>query len=70
LPKGTIVADKTGTLGGSVNDVGVITLPGSAGRVGLVVFVKKSAQPIAAREAAIADIARSIYDFYLFEPGR
>ena len=33
LPDGTIVAEKTGTIGASLNDVGVITLPGDAGKV-------------------------------------
>ena len=42
LPAGTVVADKTGTIGGSVNDVGVITLPAGQGQVVIAVFVKKS----------------------------
>lgn len=66
LPDGTKVADKTGTIGGTVNDVGVITLPAGAGQVMVAVFVKKSALPYAAREKAIAEIARSVHDFYLF----
>lgn len=70
LPTGTRVADKTGTIGGSVNDVGMITLPGDDGKVVLAVFIKESAQPIAVRETAIADIARAIYDFYLLEANR
>ena len=32
LPAGTVVAEKTGTIGGSVNNVGVITLPGELGQ--------------------------------------
>jgi beta-lactamase class A len=70
LPTGTRVADKTGTIGGSVNDVGVMTLPGDAGKVVLAVFIKESAEPIGVRETAIADIARAVYDFYLLEPNR
>ncbi len=66
LPPATKVADKTGTVGGSLNDVGVITLPGGAGDIVVAIFIKESAVPFAAREAAIADIARAIYDFYLF----
>ena len=68
LPERTIVADKTGTLGGSVNDVGVITLPEGKGQIVLAVFIKKSDLPFAARERVIADVARAVYDLYLFSP--
>jgi beta-lactamase class A len=47
LPPGTPVAHKTGTIGATTNDVGVITLPGDAGRVVTVVFVKDSDRPTA-----------------------
>ncbi|HEX3423051.1 MAG TPA: class A beta-lactamase [Sphingomicrobium sp.] len=67
LPQGTVVAEKTGTIGGSVNNVGVITLPGSAGRLIVAVFIKKSSKPIEDRERVIADISRALYDYYLFE---
>lgn len=70
LPGGTIVAEKTGTIGASLNDVGVITLPGNAGRIVVAIFIKKSAVPFEAREMVIADIARSIHDYYLFNPAR
>ena len=66
LPPGTTVADKTGTLGGSLNDVGVITLPDGRGQVVCAVFIKKSGLPFAAREKVIADLARSVYDYFLF----
>jgi Beta-lactamase class A len=66
LPAATTVADKTGTLGGSVNDVGVITLPDGKGQIVCCVFIKKSELPFAEREKVIADIARSIYDYFLF----
>ena len=66
LPIGVVVADKTGTVGGTVNDVGLVTLPANAGQVVMAIFIKKSEAPFAAREAVIADIARAIYDFYLF----
>ena len=45
LPAGTIVADKTGTLAGTVNDVGFITLPDNNGHIAIVVFVKGSEAP-------------------------
>jgi beta-lactamase class A len=66
LPPGTIVAHKTGTIGGTANDVGVVTLPDNRGRIAIVVFTKKSEAPLERREAVIADIARSVRDFYLF----
>ncbi len=66
LPEGTTVADKTSTLGGSLNDVGVIALPQNKGQVVISVFVKKSDLPFAARERVIADIGCAVYDFYLF----
>lgn len=67
LPNGTVVAEKTGTIGGSVNNVGVVTLPGNAGKVIIAVFIKQSSKPFEDRERVIADVSRAIYDFYLFE---
>ena len=67
LPPGTLVRDKTGTIGGTVNDVGIITLPSGLGRIAIAVYIKKSAKPIAERERAIAEIARSVYDYMLIE---
>jgi beta-lactamase class A len=66
LPAGSVVAHKTGTVGGTVNDVGVLTLPDGRGQMVISVFVKKSALPVERREAAIAEIARSVRDYYLF----
>lgn len=66
LPQGTPVGHKTGTIGGTTNDVGVITLPHNAGHVILVAFVKDSTAPIPEREAAIAEVARAAHDFFLF----
>lgn len=66
LPAGTTVADKTGTLGASLNDVGVVTLPEGRGQVVIAVYIKKSTLPFAARERVIADLGRAIYDYFLF----
>jgi beta-lactamase class A len=68
LPAGTVVAHKTGTIGGSTNDVGILTLPQGAGRVALAVFVKSSTKPAAPRERAIAEIARAVHDYFVFRP--
>jgi beta-lactamase class A len=60
---------KTGSIGGTVNDVGIITLPNDAGHVALSVFIKSSPRTTEQREAAIAEIARSVYDYFLFTAG-
>jgi len=68
LPAGTVVAHKTGTTGteqglnGSTNDVGVITLPGNAGRFAIAVYIKGSTRATEAREKVIALIARAAFD--------
>jgi beta-lactamase class A len=63
LPRGTVVAHKTGTLGGTLNDVGVVTLPGG-GQVIIAVFIKNSAAPTEDRARLIAEVSRLIRDFY------
>lgn len=65
LPE-TYVAHKTGTIGGVVNDVGVITLPYNAGRIVIAIFMKQSEKDMPTCERAIAHISRAIYDFFLF----
>ena len=68
LPEGTEIAHKTGTIGPSTNDVGIITLPDGAGHLAIAVFVKSGEKDVAARERAIAEIARAAHDFFLFQP--
>ena len=68
LPQGTEVAHKTGTIGGTTNDVGIIKLPDNAGHVAIAAFVKSSEKDVPARERAIAEIARAVHDFFLFQP--
>jgi beta-lactamase class A len=65
LPAGTVVAHKTGTIGGTVNDVGVITLPEGKGQVVIAVFIKESDKSMEEREKVIAEIARSVRDYFL-----
>ncbi len=64
LPGGTPVANKTGTIGGVANDVGYVTLPDGR-RFAVAVFTNSSATPVADRDRAIAEIARSLYDYFL-----
>ena len=68
LPAGTTVAHKTGSMGGTTNDVGLISLPDGAGHLAIAVFVKGSAKEQPERERAIAEIARTIYDFFVARP--
>ncbi|MFC4314465.1 class A beta-lactamase [Steroidobacter flavus] len=65
MPAGTVIAHKTGTIGGTVNDVGVITLPDGKGQVVIAVFIKESDKSMEEREKVIAEIARSVRDYYL-----
>jgi beta-lactamase class A len=69
LTEDTVVAHKTGTIGRTTNDVGVVTLPGDAGNVVVVAFVKNSDLPGPERERAIAEAARAAYDYFLFTAG-
>ena len=67
LPPGTVVAHKMGSIGGSTNDVGLITLPDTAGHIAIAVFVKSSDKDEVERERAIAQVTRAVYDFFLFQ---
>ena len=69
LPPGTAVAHKTGTIGETTNDVGIIDLPGDAGHVVTVVYIKESKlENNAAMEPVIAQIARAVHDYFVFNP--
>jgi beta-lactamase class A len=62
------IAHKTGTLGGSVNDVGVVALP-DGGDLVIAVFVQGDAAEISRSSLigarAIAQITRAVYDYFL-----
>ncbi|MBW3656729.1 MAG: class A beta-lactamase, partial [Gemmatimonadetes bacterium] len=60
LPAGTTVADKTGTIGRTTNDVGLITLPDGS-HVALAVLVKMSTRSNQQEERTIARVARAVY---------
>ena len=72
LPKGTLVADKTGSgerndvtkVAKATNDVGIITLPSGRGHLAMAVLVSESTLPDAAQEKLIAELARAAYDAY------
>jgi beta-lactamase class A len=67
LPKGTVVAHKTGTsvtvdgVAAATNDVGLVTLP-NGHHVAIAVFVSDAKADMATREAAIAKISRAVWD--------
>jgi beta-lactamase class A len=64
LPKDTIVAHKSGTISGSVNDTGIVPLPDNAGNVAITVFMRNAKASTAVRERVIADISRYAYDYF------
>ena len=76
LPRGTVVADKTGSgeqdpvtkVAKVTNDVGIITLPAGRGHLAMAVLVNQSKLPDAAQEKLIAQLARAAYDAYSMEP--
>jgi beta-lactamase class A len=67
LPKGTIVAHKTGSSGtqngitAATNDIGIIYLP-NGNHVAIDVFVSDSPADEKTREAVIAKIAKAVWD--------
>lgn len=69
LPPGTMVAHKTGSLNGTGNDTGIITLPD--GRLfAITVFVMQDHKGHAVRDRIMAEAARAAYDYFLFAPDR
>jgi beta-lactamase class A len=66
LPPDTPVANKTGTIGGTTNDVGIVTLPDNAGHVAMAIFVKNAPRTGDPSERTIAQVARATYDYFLY----
>jgi beta-lactamase class A len=70
LPKGAIVAHKTGTsdtvngVTAATNDIGIITAPNGK-RLAVAVFVSDAKADLKTREGVIARIAKSAYDSLL-----
>jgi beta-lactamase class A len=69
LPRGTVVAHKTGSVGpvnglaAATNDSGVIFLS-SGRRIAISVYIKASTRSDDARDSIIARIARAAFDYY------
>lgn len=66
LPRDVKVAHKTGTIGGTVNDVGIIYLPYDLGHVAITIFTKNNKEKTEDVEDVIAQIARYVYDYFTF----
>ena len=66
LPPGTKVAHKTGTIGGTVNDSGIIYLPENSGHVILTVFTKDFTWKTGDVEDMIAKISKLVFDYFYF----
>jgi beta-lactamase class A len=69
LPRGVTVAHKTGTIGGTVNDVGILYLPENLGHIALTVFAKDTEDETSDIEDVIAQIARFVFDYFYFTAG-
>ncbi len=66
LPRGTVVAHKTGTIAGTVNDCGIIYLPDNQGHIALTILTKDFTADTSDVENIIAKIARLVYDYFYF----
>ena len=70
LPPSAEVAHRTGLCGDTAginactNDAGIVTLPNGAGHLAVVVLIRGSDRTLAAREDAIARVARTAYDHW------
>ena len=67
LPPGTIVHHKTGSMGRTTNDVGVIALA-AGGHVAIAAFVKDAKGSTEQSERAIAHLSRAVYGYFRFRP--
>lgn len=63
LPSETMVAHKTGTMAGAVNDVGIVTLPNGTHLI-VAAFVNTLRSSTWRRERTIAEMTRVAYDLF------
>jgi beta-lactamase class A len=64
LPAAVPVFHKSGWGGGTVSDVGLVTLPQGRGQLILSAYIKLSDAPMSTRDRAIAELSRSAYDYF------
>ena len=62
LPTTAILGQKTGTMPGITNDVGIIQMPKGQGFLMIAIFIKESKSAVSEREHMIAQITRYIYN--------
>jgi beta-lactamase class A len=67
LPKKTPFSHKTGSLTGYTCDVGIMTLPHSRGHIAIAAYIKESNKDLANNEHVLAEIGRTLYDFFLYK---
>lgn len=67
LPHHTPVAHKTGSAHGYTNDVGIITLPHDLGHIAISAFIKESSKEKSYNERTLAEVSRTVYDYFLFK---
>jgi beta-lactamase class A len=67
LPDGTRVVHKTGSIGGTTNDTGIVYLP-DGNHLLITVMMRDAKASTADRERVIADISKYAYDYFLFNP--
>lgn len=68
MPKGSVVAHKTGTMPGTVNDAAIVTAPNGRDHVVLVVFSKAGTSKETVREDDVAAVAKKAYATVLSAP--
>ena len=66
MPEGLVIAHKTGTLSNTASDIGIISMPDGRA-IALAIYVTGQGGK-ANRDWRIAEIARTIYDGYLYAP--
>jgi beta-lactamase class A len=62
LPKEAVVAHKTGTMPGTLNDAGIITSPDGRHHIAIAVLTKHSHADEAVRAKIVAAAAKAVYD--------
>ena len=63
LPSGTRLAHKTGTMPGTMNDIGIVTSPDGKHHIAIAILTKRATRATEeSREALISAIAKKIYD--------
>ena len=66
LPRTVKIAHKTGTIGGTVNNAGILYLPDNLGHVVITVFTKDTEEETQDIEDIIAQISRFVFDYFYF----